>query len=144
MKIVPYHSDYLKQIIHVWESASKVGHPFLSDEFLSLEKQNIPTVYLPNGTTWVAEIDNKVVGFSILHDNEIGALFVLPEYHGQGIGYALVEKAHEAHVRLIVEVFKENAIGNEFYFRVGFKFVREYFHKESGRVMLCLEHSLDN
>jgi GNAT superfamily N-acetyltransferase len=43
------------------------------------------------GKGWVCEIDNVVVGFSIadLQDHNIWALFVMPEYEGQGIGRAL-------------------------------------------------------
>jgi putative acetyltransferase len=144
MEIRKYNSEYLDNVVSIWESATKVGHPFLSEEFVSSEKKNIPAVYIPNGNTWVAVIQKNVVGFVILHGNEVGALFVLPEFHGHGIGYALMNKAHEIHNELKVEVFKENAIGTKFYSRYGFNLVREYLHKESGMVMLCLEHTKDS
>lgn len=144
MKIQKYKSEYLKDVIATWESATKVGHPFLSKEFVNFEKKNISSVYIPNGNTWVTIIQNKVVGFTILHGNEIGALFVHPKFHGHGIGYALMNKAHEIHNKLKVEVFKENFIGTKFYSRYGFILVREYFHKESGRIMLCLKHTKEN
>lgn len=40
------------------------------------------------GKGWVCEVDEKIVGFSIadLQDNNIWALFLLPEYEGKGIG----------------------------------------------------------
>jgi len=43
------------------------------------------------GKGWVCEIDSKVVGFAItdLKDNNIWALFLLPEYEKQGIGRQL-------------------------------------------------------
>lgn len=45
------------------------------------------------GKGWVCEIDNKIVGFSIadLKDENIWALFLSPEFEGQGIG----KKLHE-------------------------------------------------
>ena len=140
MEILQYKPDYLESVIRTWEHASRVGHPFLSKEFVSSEKNNIPAVYLPNGDAWVALIQKDVVGFMILHDNEIGALFVQPEFHGQGIGHALVNKAYELHGELYVEVFKKNVIGTKFYSRYGFHFVREYMHTESGMTMLCLNY----
>ena len=43
------------------------------------------------GKGWVCEIDNKIVGFSIvdLKKNNIWALFVHPNYEGEGIGRQL-------------------------------------------------------
>ena len=43
------------------------------------------------GKGWVCEIDNIVVGFSIvdLKDNNVWALFVHPEFDGKGIGRRL-------------------------------------------------------
>lgn len=143
MEITEYRPEYLKGIVSTWESATKIGHPFLSEDFVRAEKKNIPSVYIPNGDTWVAKVEGVVVGFTILHGNEVGALFVRPEFHGHGIAYALVNKAHEMHSVLKVEVFKENAIGTKFYARYGFILVREYLHAGSGMMMLCLEHTRD-
>ncbi len=43
------------------------------------------------GKGWVYEADEKIVGFAIadLQDNNIWALFLLPEYEGRGIGRRL-------------------------------------------------------
>ena len=43
------------------------------------------------GKGWVCEIDNSVVGFAIadLEDDNIWALFVLPQHEGKGIGKQL-------------------------------------------------------
>jgi GNAT superfamily N-acetyltransferase len=43
------------------------------------------------GKGWVCEINETIVGFSIadLNDNNVWALFLLPEYEGQGIGRQL-------------------------------------------------------
>ena len=144
MEIRQYKSKYLNGVISTWESASQLGHPFLSEEFLKSERENIPTVYLPNGDAWVALVKGHVVGFTILHSNEVGALFVNPEFHGHGIGFALMNKATELHTQLKVEVFKKNIIGTKFYLRYGFSLIREYFHEESKMMMLCLEYIKEN
>ena len=72
------------------------------------------------------------------------SFFVLPKFHGHGVGYALMNKAFQIHKNLKVEVFKENAIGTQFYSRFGFKFVDEYFHKQSAMTMLRLEFKKDS
>ena len=43
------------------------------------------------GKGWVCEVDNRIVGFAIadLHENNIWALFILPEYECKGIGKEL-------------------------------------------------------
>lgn len=43
------------------------------------------------GKGWVCEIDNQIVGFSIvdLKDNNIWALFISPEFENKGIGRLL-------------------------------------------------------
>ena len=43
------------------------------------------------GKGWVCEVDGQAVGFAIvdLQDNNVWALFLLPEFEGQGIGKQL-------------------------------------------------------
>ncbi|WP_316850730.1 GNAT family N-acetyltransferase [Pedobacter agri] len=43
------------------------------------------------GKGWVCEVDDEIVGFSIvdLQENNIWALFLRPEFEGKGIGKAL-------------------------------------------------------
>ncbi len=43
------------------------------------------------GKAWVCEVDDTIVGFSIvdLKDNNVWALFLLPAFEGQGIGKQL-------------------------------------------------------
>ena len=45
-----------------------------------------------SGKGWVCEIDNKIVGFAItdLSKNNVWALYVLPEFEGQGVGRELL------------------------------------------------------
>jgi ribosomal protein S18 acetylase RimI-like enzyme len=49
------------------------------------------------GKGWVCEIDNTIVGFSIvdLKDNNVWALFVHPEFDGKGIGRRLHDEMLE-------------------------------------------------
>ncbi|MEL7034700.1 MAG: GNAT family N-acetyltransferase [Cyanobacteria bacterium J06592_8] len=122
-----------------WENASKIAHPFLTEEFLERERYNIPNVYLPNADTWVAENEEEVIGFIALIGSEVGAIFVQPCFQGRGVGFALMNKAQELHGNLEVEVFKDNAIGRQFYSSYGFKYLEEKLHEPTGKQLLRLK-----
>ena len=120
------------------KTATRLAHPFMTDEFIAQERINTVEIYLPNTDTWVLEIDHYVYGFIALMGNEVGAIFLQPEYHGQGAGKALMDKAQEIHGDLEVEVFKNNAIGREFYSRYGFSLLEEKTHEPTGQQVLRL------
>ncbi len=134
-----YKDSDLEGILSSWENASKLAHPFLTEEFLDTERYNIPNVYLPNADTWVAEIDKKVIGFIALIGNEVGAIFVEPEFHGIGVGRSLMDKARQIHEILEVEVFEDNSIGRKFYSSYGFSFLNKKNHEPTGNKMLRLK-----
>ena len=116
----------------MWARASALAHPFLSQEFLELERQNIPHVYLPNAETWVWEADGHVVGFISLLGNEVGAIFVDPGLHRSGIGRALMDRAYALRGELEVEVFERNLLGRAFYAKLGFDVMHKKIHNQTG------------
>jgi putative acetyltransferase len=122
-----------------WENASRLAHPFLTREFLDHERYNIPSLYLPNADTWVVELNGRVIGFIALIGNEVGGIFVEPEFHGIGAGRALMDKAQELHGDLEVEVFQANLIGRRFYSSYGFEPLSEKIHEETGNKLLRLK-----
>lgn len=134
-----YKESDLQAVLSSWENAVKIAHPFLKEAFLDTERYNIPNVYLPNTDTWVAQVDEKVVGFIALMGNEVGAIFLEPLFHGRGIGRALMDKAQEIHGTLEVEVFKANPIGRKFYSRYGFELLAESVHEPTGQSVLRLK-----
>lgn len=121
-----------------WESASRIAHPFLTEEFQQQERHNIPNVYMPVAETWVIEQDGQVIGFVALIGNEVGGLFVKSEFHGTGAGRALMDKAVELRGELEVEVFKANKIGRNFYDKYGFQLLHEAVHESTGNAILRL------
>lgn len=134
-----YQSEDLNDLLASWESATRLAHPFLTEEFLDQERENIPNMYLPNAETWVIEQAGKVIGFIALLGNEVGAIFVQPEFHGTGAGKALMDKAQALRGDLEVDVFKENAIGHKFYARYGFQPINEYVFEPTGDIMVRLK-----
>lgn len=133
MEIREYENSDLDSVLSSWESATRLAHPFMTEEFLAQERRNTAEIYLPNTDTWVAEVEGEVIGFVALMGNEIGGLFVQPSHHGVGVGKALVDKAQVLHGDLEVEVFSENAIGRNFYSRYGFVVIETKIHEPTGQ-----------
>ena len=139
LTIREYAESDLKGVMSSWENATKLAHPFLKETFVEKVRHDIPSLYLPNAETWVAEIEGDVIGFIALLGNEIGALFVEPDFHGVGAGKALMDKAQQLHDVLKLDVFKENSIGRKFYSRYGFEFMGESPYPETGDTVLRLK-----
>ncbi len=133
-----YRDQDLDDLLAAWASASEIAHPFLTQDFLALERENIPNLYLPNAETWVFEDEGRVVGFVALLGNEVGAIFVHPNQQRRGVGRQLMDKAKELRGELIVEVFKANSIGRAFYAKYGFESVAEKVHEQTGFELLRL------
>ena len=133
-----YQPEDLRDVLIVWERASSLAHPFLTESFIEQERLNIPNLYLPNADTWVVLKENNVIGFIALIGNEVGAIFVDPECHGLGMGKALMDHAHSLHPTLELSVFKENKIGRKFYDRYGFTLFEESEYEPTGDMVLRL------
>lgn len=134
-----YRESDLSELLDAWHAASLVAHPFLDEDFLASERRNIPELYLPNAETWVYEHAGQVVGFIAMIGNEVGAIFVQPRLHGQGIGRALMDHARERRNGLEVQVFTENKIGRRFYSLYGFEEISESLHEASGHEIILMK-----
>lgn len=121
MHIRQYTETDLEPVLDSWEAATRLAHEFMTHDFIAQERKNVAEIYLPNTDTWVVEVNGGVKGLIALMGNEVGAMFLQPSNHSQGIGKALLDKAQELHGNLEVEVFKTNTIGRRFYSRYGFE-----------------------
>lgn len=139
MQIRQYKDSDLDAVLSSWETATRLAHPFMTDEFIAQERINVAEVYMPNTDTWVVDINGNIEGFIALMGNEVGAIFLQPKYHGKGVGKALMDKAQELHGDLEVEVFKENSIGLKFYSKYGFEQLEEKLHEPTGQQVLRLK-----
>lgn len=136
-----YQPADLDDVLSVWSRASELAHPFLGEAFASAERENIATVYIPNAETWVWEQSGRVVGFIALLGNEVGGLFVDPDFHGTGVGRALMDHARARRGPLEVEVFTSNVIGRAFYAKYGFTLMHQMTHAETGLAIMRLHLS---
>lgn len=134
-----YRDSDEEEVLSSWENASRLAHPFLTEDLIAATRKNIPILLLPKADTWVYDHKGIVIGFICLIGNEVAALFVQPEFHGTGTGRALVDKARELHGDLEVEVFEINSIGLRFYLKYGFATLLEKIHEVTGQKVIRLK-----
>ena len=133
-----YRADDSSAVVAVWRAASDLAHPFLSVEFQNAEAENVRHVYPTFAEIWVKQVAGKVVGFIALIGSEVGAIFVLPDLHGKGIGRELMDYAVGLRGAVTVEVFKANVIGRRFYDSYGFIERGEGVHAETGQIAVTM------
>lgn len=109
------------RIVQIWRDAVDATHPFLSgphrraiDREVSESLPKAPLVVAVDGT-------DRPVGFMLVKECHLEALFIHPECCGQGIGRALVARALEECPRLTADVNAQNARAVGFYAHLGFK-----------------------
>lgn len=120
-EIRPYAPEDTERLLAIWYDASRVGHPFFTEEQLSEQKRLVRDIYLPQAGNWVATKAGAPVGFIGLIDNFIGGLFVDPVRHGNGAGRRLIQHAAGRKGMLELEVYALNRKADGFYRHLGFR-----------------------
>lgn len=136
-----FRADDLEPVLDVWCRASIVAHFFLPDGFFAAEREMLRSRWLPSADTTVYVAEKKVVGFLSLIGNEVGGLFVDPEYQRRGIGRALMDGAREVCPILELSVFEENHAGLSFYRAYGFDVIGRQINDGTGQPELRLRLS---
>ncbi|MEP3245363.1 MAG: GNAT family N-acetyltransferase [Sneathiella sp.] len=131
-----YTEEDTDALLEIWRKANTLAHPFLEEAFVKQVAKDMRCIYLPNAETWVMEEEGRPIGFIALVKDEIGGLFLDPDFHGNGFGKALVDHALSLKGTLSVEVFEKNRIGRRFYERYGFIETDRYLHDLSAEVTL--------
>jgi len=125
-------------LLAVWVDSAAVAHPFWTAARFEDERRDIVEQFLPVAETYVFERNGAVVGFISLLGNEVGGIFVAPQYHGQGIGTALMDWARDSRDVLELDVFEANEIGRAFYAAYGFAVVEQRVDEATGLPVLRL------
>lgn len=136
--IRPFETKDEEELLDVWHRASQIAHDFLDIDFFVGERREIREQWLPIAETVVFETDGRLVGFLSLIGNEVGAIFVDPDYQGQGVGRSLMDWARDSSPILELNVFEANTLGRRFYESYGFQDVGRSIHEATGEPELRL------
>ena len=127
-----------KAAVHcqAWKEAyvGLVNQDFLDRRTMEMSLQSAQRAFDNGITTLIARDRERVVGFAdfgryrlddLRDAGEIYAIYILKEYYGKGIGFALMEKALDAlseYPQTAVWVLTGNERAIRFYKRCGFEF----------------------
>lgn len=110
-----------EHVIAIWRRAVDATHDFLSPD----DRQAIDDLvcsFLPQAQLHVAaNTEDLPIGFMLIYDGHMEALFVDPASSGAGIGKALVRHGLELHPNLTTDVNEQNGRALGFYEHMGFK-----------------------
>ncbi|SFI03840.1 MULTISPECIES: GNAT family N-acetyltransferase [unclassified Bacillus (in: firmicutes)] len=131
-------NDTYKDIIPAAVQEKFLGHAY---------SPNMMKHRLQHSHLFVGEVDGKVVGFAnflpIKHQNEaeLGAIYLLPAYQGNGMGTALLRKGIttlEGVKKIYINVEAENKTGKAFYTAKGFAVVDAFEEDFDGHTLKTL------
>lgn len=122
--------------------------PKIQEDFLKAAyNQEMMKKRLERSIIFVAESENKVIGFANFSpvrkegQVELSAIYLYPEYQGQGIGTSLLHQgitSLKGAKEIFINVEKENKIGQIFYKAKGFKVISEFDDNFDGHILKTL------
>jgi putative acetyltransferase len=119
-------------LTEVWERAARSTHQFMSDEDFADLVPRIRDLLLPSMDVWLAEADDRPLGFVGARDGHVELLYIAPEAQGRGLGPTLLAHVGDAGPSS-VEVYAGNAVGLGFYRSQGFRETRRDATDVAGR-----------
>jgi ribosomal protein S18 acetylase RimI-like enzyme len=91
---------------------------------------------------WVAEADDRVVGFTAVDGSYLGWLYVHPDYYGRGLGRSLLQHAlEEQDGESWTIVLEGNTPALNLYRSEGFNVVSQFESENNGYPCTCLRLS---
>ncbi|MBN1931659.1 MAG: GNAT family N-acetyltransferase [Desulfobacterales bacterium] len=136
-----FEPEEINDVLDVWINALIQEHSFIDKEFWKSKMDAMRETYIPNSDTYIFKENEIVKGFFSLHGDTLAAMFVSPEFQGNGIGRKLMDKAKSLRNRFELTVYKENPKGIEFYKKCGFEIIKEKVDVHTGHIEVLMKYS---
>jgi putative acetyltransferase len=141
-KIRQLDNSQIEEVMDIWLKTNITAHSFIPEQYWMENYNVVKNRYIPHSDTFVYEEKNIVKAFiSIINNSFIGALFVLNDCQGQGIGRQLLNYCKSLYPCLELCVYKENRSAVEFYKHCGFIIKKEQPNEDSGYIEYLMEWS---
>ncbi|POP42973.1 acetyltransferase [Superficieibacter electus] len=120
IKIRRSRHDEVDVLADIWCRSVDATHDFLSPAYRT-ELEELVRAFLPEAPLWVAVTEqDKPVAFMLLTAQHMDALFVDPDFRGEGVGRLLVGHALTLAPELTTNVNEQNHQAVGFYQKLGF------------------------
>lgn len=106
----------VKEVMNIWLKTTTTAHNFIPEKYWIDNYNVVEEEYIPISTTFIYKENNMIKAFiSIMNNSFIGALFVLEDYQGKGIGKKLLNYCKSLYSSLELGVYAENINAINFY-----------------------------
>lgn len=115
----------IPEVVDIWFKASIISHNFISNDYWESNKKIMENKYLPISETYLATDGKIILAFISLIDEYLAALFVKPDYQGNGVGSLLLNYVKNFKNNLQLKVYVKNTKSIKFYEAQGFLIISE-------------------
>lgn len=137
-----FESSDMNDVLDIWLRASIEAHSFVGREFWESKIEDMRKTYIPASDTYVFMDSEVIKGFFSLYGDTLAAMFVSPDFQGNGIGQQLMGKAKSLRNKLSLTVYKENPRSIDFYRKSGFVIIKEKVDEHTGHIEILMGYCL--
>ncbi len=121
IKLRPSRPEDGDRVVQIWAAAVDATHDFLTPEDRATIGREV-AAFLPSAALTLAVDDrDRAIGFMLIDNGHMEALFIDPEHRGAGVGAILIDYALAVHPLLTTDVNAQNAQAVGFYEHMGFE-----------------------
>jgi putative acetyltransferase len=141
MRVRPAGVEDRERLLDLWERSVRATHHFLEDSDVVALRPLVAEELASGAVDWwvLVSATEALIGFLGFASDTIEALFIDPDYHGQGGGKFLVAHAQNLGAgALAVDVNEQNEAALRFYKALGFSVVGRSPTDAGGRLFPTL------
>ncbi|MBM2659153.1 GNAT family N-acetyltransferase [Staphylococcus pseudoxylosus] len=113
-------SEELDIISKIWLDANLEAHHFINRDYWINNLDQVKKM-LPYSIIYVYYVENEIIGFVGLYENDIAGIFIKDSYRNKGIGKLFMEKLKNDYNTLKLYVYEKNVRATRFYLKRHFE-----------------------